>query len=191
MEKIKPKDAAKLQKKARQLFIAGVIILVTGGMLVFVLTSVANQQAKKYVSLKQNAIALQQSKEDSEDLHGLANREQEGLQLIDDAFPDETTILGVIQYLETIVQQYDEAGLVRFSGNTPVKTNNELSISLNMKFAATPSDMLEFVRQLERVPYIIEIVSLEMKSPQGISNPGQAVIGVRLYVQDPFSPEAN
>jgi hypothetical protein len=180
-------ETTTLKRKIRQLN-SGILIIIIGGCVVLLaLCFVSNQQAKRYKILLQEQQALKESQIAIQNLQQFTAGKIDQLAVVSKIFPDDSSIISIMEELETLVHRFDPQGTVRFTPQGPVKVNNQLSASLVFHFTATPSETIALLRQLERLPHVIQVKNMEVKTPQGASNPAEVTLTVILYVQDPFS----
>jgi Tfp pilus assembly protein PilO len=173
------------KRTERMLLIAGVITIL-GIALSAILLMLANQQVKKITTLKIELDNLQSSQQTN---LGLQNFVQANLDQINDlvqVFPSETTIIDFVSRIESLVVAIDPEGEMNFSTLDPVKQKTELLIPFTIQLSATYAQVLELLKQIETLPYIISITKVDSRLPQGLNGQGEFTIGGIVYVQDPF-----
>lgn len=181
-----PQATTTLNQKTSRLTLIAAAILVAGFVLVAVLVMLTNNLLKKQQTLVQQKITTQQSVTGTASLISFVQSNLDQLKLILDIFPDEATIIETLQTLEVLVHAFDLDGKVNFSSATPVLRSNQLEIPVQIHLRTTPYNSLNLLRQLERTPYIIEIINYELKASPTSSAAAEVDLGVVLYVQDPF-----
>lgn len=175
-----------LNQKANRLILATATLIGAGCIIIIVLFVLTNNLLKKHQTLVQQKISTQESVSGTESLIGYVSKNLDSLKLILDIFPDELTIIETVQILESLVQTYDANAKVKFSSLTPVAKNNQLYIPLQLNLHTTPYNSINLLRQLERLPYVVEVTNYETKVPSAASSAAEINLGVVLYVQDPF-----
>jgi hypothetical protein len=158
-----------------------------GILLVGTINFVVDGRIKKYITQIQEYQNLVQARIATTNLQAKAGSKIPELTVVSDAFPDESSIIMVIQHLEVLVRQFDPQGYVKFLPQGPQKINNQLGVNLAVRLNITPAELIAFLRQLERLPHIIELTTTEIRTPNGITNQAEISIGMTLYVQDPFT----
>jgi hypothetical protein len=171
-------------KKINTLIAVGVF---GGMMLVGAINFVVDGRIKNYFTQIQEYQGLIQARIATTNLQAKAGSKLPELTVVSEAFPDESSIIEVMQHLEVLVHQFDPEGSVKFLPQGPQKINNQLGVNLVVKMTITPAELITFFRQLERLPHIIEVTAAELRIPNGISNKAETNIGMTLYVQDPFT----
>ena len=173
--------------KQAQIRLSATLVLL--GLMALVLAGgywALQQWHKKLVGLKQEAQLIELSKTSQEKLLGLAANEAERVKLILAVFPDSEGVLEVLQELESLVESIDPEGSVSFASTVPIKVQNELSIPLQLNLTATSFEAIELLRRLERLPYVVNTQTISLSLSAGLTEPAAVVIGVQLYVNDPF-----
>lgn len=119
-------------------------------------------------------------------LQFIAENEQQ-LPIIDQALPDQNTIFVFAEAVNQLIATYDPAGRIDFSTTSPIKVDNQLTVPIIIKLNSTPYELISLLRQIERLPYLIEITSINGSFPDGITNQAPIILGGRVYVAEPFN----
>ncbi len=178
-----------LNRKASRLTLATISFLVFGSVITALMLYLTHNQVKKHATLVQQRLTTQQSLSGTQSLAGYVRTNLASLQQILNVFPDESNIIEPIQALESLVQTYDPRGTAKFPSVTPVSVNNQLSIPISLKLTLSPYRSVEFLRQLERLPYIFEVTNYDARWSNDASSSAELDIKLVLYVQDPFRSE--
>lgn len=178
--------AANLSRLSQRLFnfSLGIIASVIGISLVFLL--MAQQQVKRIKTLENELQSVSESQLSTAGLQQFILDNQETINELQQVFPAQDTIINFLSLTEAMVHTLDPKGTVKFSALTPTKVNDELYIPLILTFRANPSQTMQFLKQLEQLPYIIQVTTVEFKLPNSQFDQGEVVIGGKIYVQDPF-----
>lgn len=144
------------------------------------------QQGNQYQAATQELTSQQQSLDNAASYRQYLEDNQQEVAVIDQVLPDRDHFLMFLNDIETIVRQYDNAPEINPLGN-PSAQNGELSIPMTIKTSVTYRQALELMRQFEQMPYVFQVISTDMRFPQGITQPAQIEIAGRVYVQDPFN----
>jgi hypothetical protein len=102
-------------------------------------------------------------------------------------FPNIVSFPDFVVVIEALIHTYDKEGGIQFPSKTPVKTAGELTIPARIHFRTSLPEVNTFLKEMEQLPYIIEVTALEIQSPDGQDQPVTCNLGVKLYVQDPFA----
>jgi hypothetical protein len=176
-----------LKSKTQRLLLAIVSVLILASIIICLIVYLTSLQTKRQTGLKQQKISLQQSAIANQRLADLAQDELQGIQLITEIFPDDQSIITVIQKLEALIKTFDPGGTVKFASLSPVKTNDQLSIPLLYHLRVSPAQGMRFLTELEHLPNVIQVKNVEIKTPQGASGAADMTLGALLYVKDPFA----
>jgi hypothetical protein len=187
MTKLTSSETPQIIKVTQKFNLAIGVLMVGGALIIGSIIFLTGNQAKHYVTQIQDYQNLVQSRIATNHIQSLVGSKIDELTTVEDAFPNDSSIIEVMQKLETLVRNVDPQGTVHFAPQGQTKVNNQLGVALNFRFMATPSDTINFLRHLERLPHIIEVNRIEIKTPNGVSNIGETTMGVTLYVQDPFT----
>lgn len=176
-----------LNQQSRRLVLVVITFLIGGLIGVSLIGIVTAQQLKRQVGLKQQRLSLLQAAIANKRLADLAAGELSGIHTITEIFPNDQSIITVIQKLENLVKTFDPGGSVKFTSLAPVKTNNQLTIPLQFHLRLAPTQGLRFLTELENIPNIIVVKNVELKTPQGASGAADMTLGALMYVKDPFT----
>lgn len=149
--------------------------------------TLSRQQVKRIKTLENELNSLSESQLSVASLQKFIGENQAKITELEKVFPTQDTIVEFLSVTEKLVYELDPEGTVKFGALTPTKMNDELFIPLIFTFKANSAQALEFLRKLERLPYIIQITTVEFKLPLGQFGTGEVVLGGKVYVQDPFN----
>lgn len=180
-------DTITLKTKATRLTQIGLGILATGILIAVGLTFTTSRQLKQIATLNIEAETGAASFTNSQKVSDLIEANPQKLDQLLKVFPSETTIVDFLQTIETLVRETDPEASVKFSALTPVKVDNQLTIPFTIRLKTTPIDTITLLQKIERLPYIIEIISLDAHSPQGVGSVGDVTISAKVYAKDPFN----
>lgn len=167
----------------KRLILLVTLLNVIGSIL---LSSLANKQKQVFIQNQQAIANLTERSQNKSELYKFLGINEEGIQQIHSALPNEDTIADFVSTIEDLLSLSEIEGDFHFSAIVPSKANNQLSIPFLIKMNTTIPKFLSFMRQLEKMPYIIQVTSVNINTPQGIGGGVEASIGATIYVQDPF-----
>lgn len=173
------------KRTERMLLIAGVIAAL-GIVLSAILLLLASEQVKKIDTLKTELTSLQSSQQTNQGLQSFVQANLEQINDLVQVFPSETTIIDFVSSLESLITEIDPDGEINFSTLDPVKQKTELVIPFDIHMLATNAQILEMLKEIETLPYIISITKVDSRLPQGLAGQGEFTLGGIVYVQDPF-----
>lgn len=173
------------KRTERMLLIAGVVTSL-GIVLSAILLLMATEQVKKIDTLKTELNSLQSSQQTNQGLQSFVQTNLDEINKLVQVFPSETTIIDFVSSIEGLITEIDPDGEMNFSTLDPVKQKTELVIPFSMQLMATNVQILEMLKNIETLPYIISITKVDSRLPQGLQGQGEFTIGGIVYVQDPF-----
>lgn len=178
----------RLHRQANFKVLFSLLILGAAAILVFFILAFTRQQVKQVATARQELVSLQGVAQNTQALAQFAKQNQANLALLAGLFPAEDDFIYVLQDLEALVLSADPEAQVKLGASQPVKVNGQNTLPLTIHLSVSPDQLSAFLRQFERLPYILEITNLEQAArPEGGSLK-DVLIQVRLYVADPFSP---
>lgn len=176
-----------IDRQARFFTLAAVIVLAITALVLGLSILFTNQQTKKVVNTRQELAGLKETAANVQSLQTYAQSNREQITKIPDLFPTEDDFVNVLQDIETVVKKTDPQGIVKVSAAKPTKVQNQNTIPLLIHLNTNANGLINFLREFERLPYILQIVSLEMSHEQNLVDSADINIQVRLYVADPFN----
>jgi hypothetical protein len=109
------------------------------------------------------------------------------VELISEVFPNEETIPKFIGILENLIKGYADEYSFKFNAVAPVKEQEKFYLPLTITMKTDYQRLLLFLEKLETLPYMTHVTSIFSKNPDGFTNKSEIIIGLKLYVQNPFS----
>jgi Tfp pilus assembly protein PilO len=149
--------------------------------------TLSNQTVKKIMVGKEELANLQTSVQNMASLQDYVKANAADLKQIDTLFPNEDDFVYVLQDIEGVVKATDPEGSVKVGAPKPTKSQNQNTLPLSIKLKTDTNGTITFLRQFERLPYIIQISSLELKSHPESPDQLEISLTVRLHVAEPFS----
>jgi hypothetical protein len=113
---------------------------------------------------------------------------QDEVRIVSDVFPTEATIPQFIQSLEGLIRPYSESYAVRFNSLTPLTEQERLFLLLTITVHTDLTRLIGLLEELETLPYMTHITSMNVKTPDGFSGISEVSITLKVYVQNPFTP---
>jgi hypothetical protein len=104
---------------------------------------------------------------------------------ISGVFPTERTFPLFIQVLENELKSNVDEYQLKFSSN-PITEGDKLFLLFSISVKADLAKLSSFLLSLEKLPYMTHITAITAKSPGGITNKSEYIIGMKVYVQNPF-----
>jgi predicted PurR-regulated permease PerM len=181
MEKVKPRKSDR-----SVLWISLVTILVVFVNSLFLLLSTSTSKAIRLLEgqvtqLKQEERIVKASEQLYEDY-------QDEIQIVSSVFPNEVTIPQFIQSLEGLIRPYSDSYAVRFNSLTPLAEQERLFLILTITMHTDLARLYDLLEQLETLPYMTHITSMNVKTPDGFSGIAEVNVTLKVYVQNPFTP---
>jgi Tfp pilus assembly protein PilO len=178
--------ATNITKRTHRQLLISLVIVIAALITQILLAHFAWQNTSTTVADTQEQMNAHLSSDGVNAAQAFVTKNPEAAQILIDTFPNQSTFPNIIALLEGLVSIYDPRGQIA-PANVPKKVQNELSLPLEISFTAGLLDLTDFLLQLEQLPHVIEITSLEIRSPQGQDESVNINIGTRVYVQDPFT----
>lgn len=147
-------------------------------------TLMTKNQLVKYKKIQQELIAKTQEVQQRKQFNDFISNNQTNLEKIGLSLPNEAMMVSVLQDLESVLKKYDPAAVYKFSSSTPTKTNTSLTIPMTLSIKLPLTNLSAFFNDIYSLPYIFQVMTIES---QISNNEATHVIGMRVYVQDPFT----
>ncbi len=109
------------------------------------------------------------------------------IELISRAFPNEENLPNLIQDLERLIRQYADEYSLRFNSVTPLIEQERLFLPLTITMKTDMPRLLHFFEKLETFNYMTHVTAVSSKFPDSLSQAGEVIVGVKVYVQNPFT----
>lgn len=176
-----------LDQQAKLYTFVSVVALGVSAILTGFLIMLSNQEVKKINTGRQELSSLQSSSKSIESLQVFAQTNQAEIKKIETLFPAEDDFVYVLQDIEAVVKASDPLGVVKVGAGKPTKIQNQNTIPLTIHLSGSSTSAISFLRQFERLPYILQITNLEFKGSPSLQDTLQIIMTVRLYVADSFN----
>ena len=137
--------------------------------------------------LRKERINLEQEERTIQSVKVIGSQYRESADLIASVFPTETTIPTLIETLESVASTNSDQYTVKFSAVTPVKEQGRLFLPVSISIKTDFDRLTNLLGFLERVPYMARLTSVIIKTPEGFTGKNEVQIGLKVYVNDPFS----
>jgi hypothetical protein len=180
----KPSAATNLNTHTEKYLAVTAIVTVLSTLLAISGIYFSFQHLKTYYALKQETTALESSRLNTQELFSFVSDHAQEIERINDVFPNETTIDIVYQNILTLAKKTDSGSTLSFNSLVPAKQNNQTMLPMTLDLRAPHYEVINLLTELERLPYIIEIISIELTNPASLD--GHATIQFRLYVDEKF-----
>jgi hypothetical protein len=175
-----------LSHQARIYTLSSVVVLFVVMFIICILIMLTDEYIKKVATARQELVSLKQMSQSSRSLQNFAQSNQDNLLQIHSLFPDEDDFVYVLQDIEKTVKTVDTNGTVKLGASKPTPSQNQNTIPINVVLNTSYANVLTFLRQFERLPYILEITNLELRSPQTLNDTVELIMTVILYVANNF-----
>jgi len=179
-------EPTKQQQKTNPIFILG--SLTTAMVLVTCIFVFLFQSEVKTMQLLRNEYAiLGQQKRIIDEASTISVQYKDEINVISEVFPNEQTIPIFIQTLEGLIKQSANEYTFRFNSLNPIIEGDKLFLLLTITMKTDLPKLLFFLSSLERLPYMTHVTGLIVKTPSGFTGNNEASIGMKIYVQNPFT----
>lgn len=102
-------------------------------------------------------------------------------------FPNEETIPTFIQALESRIRDVSSEYSFKFNSLTPIQEQDKLYLLMTINMKTDFQKLERFLGELETLPYMTHVVSIQDKAVQEFAGDGDVRIGLKVYVQNPFT----
>jgi hypothetical protein len=110
------------------------------------------------------------------------------IEVISNVFPNEQTIPRFIQTLEAVIKNSSNSySPIKFNSLTPIAEGDKQFLLMTISMTADLAKLSTFLTSVEALPYMTHITGITVKTPGGFIGSGEILIGMKVYVQNPFS----
>jgi hypothetical protein len=143
----------------------------------------------KTIKLMRNELSmLNQQKDIITAADDIENQYKDNIEVISNVFPNEETIPLFIQTLEGIIKESSESySPIKFNSLTPIVEGDKLFLLMTISMTSDLTKISTFLTQVEAMPYMTHITGISAKTPGGFIGKGEIIIGMKVYVQNPFN----
>jgi hypothetical protein len=168
-------------------------ILLLGGIstamvIIVLLFSFLFQGEVRTIKLLRNEYAiLEQQKRIITASSEIGNEYSNEIEIISHIFPNEQSIPVFIQTLENLIRQSSEEYTFKFNSLTPIVEGDKLFLLMTVTMRTDLPKLLLFFFSLEKLPYMTHCTGVIAKTPNGFIGKSEVSIGMKVYVQNPFT----
>lgn len=112
---------------------------------------------------------------------------KDDIDIVSSVFPSSETILTFIETLEKVSQQISPSSTVKFNSLTPLRDGDSSYLLLTISLKTDIEGLTKFLDEIELLPYMTHVTSINANTPDGFVRPSDIAVGLKVYVQDPFS----
>lgn len=185
MEESKTKNSISISKLTKFKLINIGLFLIT--LLLSIAGIIISQNLSKNIQTeKQQILNQQETSQSSQDQQAFFESNPEIINTLSQVLPNQDTIIKVVEDIENLQKQLGISTAFEFSSIVPTNTATNSYVSFIIKTNTTTLKTISFLRSFEKLPYLTQITSIDLKTPQGIGGPVELAISGRIYVQNPF-----
>jgi hypothetical protein len=107
--------------------------------------------------------------------------------VISGVFPTEQSIPLFIQTLEGLIRQASDEYTFKFNSLTPIVEGDKLFLLMTVTMKTDLPKLTAFFSSLEHLQYMTHVTGVIAKTPDGFFKKGEVSIGMKVYVQNPFT----
>lgn len=137
--------------------------------------------------LRKEVAGLDQDRQILTSAQDIYNTYEKEIEAISKVFPNEETIPLFIGSLEQDLRETTDSYSVKFSSLTPLVEQDKLYLLLIISLKTDLERLTKFFDRLERRDYMTHIVSISAKTPEAFTGVQEVSVGIKIYVQNPFS----
>jgi hypothetical protein len=154
----------------------------------FLFIYLAGNEVKTIKLMRNELTILNQQKLIISTASSINEQYKDDIDVISSVFPNEQTISQFIQILESIIKSSsDSYDPIKFNSLTPIAEGDNQFILMTISMSTDLSRLSSFLISIEKLPYMIHITGISVKTPGGFSGKGQVLVGMKVYVQNPFT----
>lgn len=182
------KQLATLQQKNKKLLIQGGIVFGLLLVINWLLLTVLSAQRKQLIESKRTIARLKEENASVAQTVGFLSDNTEALSLLAKSVPNEDRFLNFVTSVEKVTREFSSDPLLRFGSTVPIKDKTNLYVPFSLSLTASPEQVSPFLRRFERLPYLTQIMALDIKENKGATESSTLQLSARVYVENPFSP---
>jgi hypothetical protein len=179
-----PSAAKNIIKRIERLLAFSLVLIIFSTLIIAVSAMLTHQKLKSYFTKQQEIQTFLRSRENTNELLNFVEANKEIISQIEIVFPDETNIDVAYQAILKISQEFDSKAELKLKASVPGTFNQKSVLPMELILSVNSSGANQLLRRIERLPYIIEVVAIELNNPLGQDS--QATITFRLYVDHEF-----
>jgi hypothetical protein len=147
------------------------------------------QSEFRSITLEQSELSSLNQQKSIIDASDTINRQYKNdISVISSVFPSEQSITDFIQTLEGVIKNSsDSYDQIKFNSLTPIVEGDKQFLLLTISMNTDLTGLASFLTQVEKLPYMTHITGISAKTPGGFTGKGAVLIGMKIYVQNPFS----
>ena len=168
-------------------------IMIFGGLcmglllLSFIFIFLFQNEIRTIKLLRNEFVILTQQKRIITAASEISGQYKDEIDVVSRIFPNEQSIPLFIQALEGLIKQTAGEYTFRFNSLTPIIEGDKLFLLLTVTMKTDHAKLLQFLSALEQMPYMTHITGIMSKTPNGFTGVSEVSIGMKVYVQNPFS----
>lgn len=179
-------ELAKLPSVSRTLlWITGACIL---GVFLNLLFLFLIQNSTRNISLlRKELAALEQNQRIIQTAQEVYRAHEEDVALLSGVFPTETSLPEFLTELENVLSGLLSGYTVKFNSIQPIPEAEKLYLLMTINGKGAGDKLDELLLNLEKLPYMTHVVSLQGKTVNGLTGVGDIAMSLKVYVQNPFT----
>lgn len=182
-----------MQQKEKEKKLFSNLTILVGLVISFLIINVAflvfaGSESKTALLLKKELVTLKQEERIIASAQEIYNTYNNEIDTISAVFPSEETIPSYIQSLEELIRGLADDYNFKFNSVSPLKEQEDrLFLPLTITMKTDLARLVDFLAKLENLPYMMQVTGIRAKTPEGFNGVGEIIIGIKLYVQNPFT----
>jgi hypothetical protein len=153
----------------------------------FIFVYLAMSEVKTIGLMRNELITLNQQKAIISAASAINSQYKDEISAISQVFPNEETIPQFIQILENdIKSSSDSYSPIKFNSLTPIAEGDNQFLLMTITMNTDLPKLVQFLQTVEKLPYMMHVTGISVKTPSGFTGKGEILIGMKVYVQNPF-----
>lgn len=137
--------------------------------------------------LRQELFALEQNQRIIQTAQEVYAVHAKDIDLFANVFPTEMSLPAFLTKLEEVLGKSMSGYTVKFNSIQPIPEGERLYLLLTINTNGTHQQLDQFFSELEVLPYMTHIISIQTKTQSGFAGMSEFSLGLKVYVQNPFT----
>lgn len=177
---------SQIKSKTSSLVKIGMVLVAILSLTTFVLLILIVNKTKQLTLIQTQLSAKTQDYVAISNASEYLNSNLSEQEIILNALPDESKLIDFVNTIELLSSNYSTKHTLEFSALAPTKIGNNQYIPTMIVISTDPNNFQLFLAGLEKLPYIIEVTSIQSSVISADENIWEYKIASRVYVQNPF-----
>ncbi len=176
-----------LAQKNKKLLLQGGLVMIVLIVVNWFVLSIVGRQKNQLIESKRTIARLKEENTSIAQTLAFLSSNTEVFTQLSRSVPDEERFLHFVTSVESIAKEYAANPSLRFGSTVPLKDKNNLYIPFSLSLTISQQQITPFLRRFERLPYITQIITVDIEKDRTASDSSEMQVSARIYVENPFS----